>query len=201
MRNSLIVKVLQSQLKAEGFRKKNLCWNRKRCDLVDVITLQKAKYSSAEETVFTINIGIFIPEFFNIIWGKIPPAFITEANCIIRFRLYDLVQGKVYGDAKDEWFSFSGENELASFSDKLSTYIEKLLLPYLKRFDSYESVLEFVQKVEGWQTKNPLWLIQGALLRWKCGLVSDALSLLNEFEAKSWKPKVLQVGKVINPQT
>lgn len=197
MLNKLVKDSLQPKLKAHGFRKKALSWNRSRGEFIDVVTVQEAGHSTAEEIVFTVNIGLFVPEFFRIIWGKECNAFATEADCLIRLRLGDLIQGKLYGDSKDQWWTLSNENDFSTVSERIEDSLECEALPFLVSVDSYESAFEHVNQIGGWQSKDVQWNIQKALLEWKNGRSDKAVKALDEITAKAWQPRVVAAKNAI----
>lgn len=95
-------------LKPLGFRKKGNNFYRQREDMGQSINLQKSRYYSKDHIHFTINTGVFLPEFwtadkFN--FGKPLPDFPTEPDCIFRKRIGELRK------QNDTWFDVTPETD------------------------------------------------------------------------------------------
>jgi hypothetical protein len=197
MLNTLIKKSFQIELKSHGFNKKGHSWNRSRGEFIDVLTIQEAKYSSSEEMTFTVNIGVFVPNFFNIMWGQEPQGFANEADCVVRLRLSDLIQGRLHGDAQDEWWSLASGSDLNPISKEIVDHLSHKVIPFWESMDNYESISKHTRKVEGWQLKDAQWRMQSALVEWKCGRPTKAAEILGDIKATAWLPRVSKVMKII----
>lgn len=194
----MIIDSLQPLLKLHGFKKKGLKWNRERGDFVDVITFQEAKHSTAESPVFTINMGVFVASFFEAIWNKQLMTFASEADCIIRLRLGDLMQNRLYGNAFDQWWTLSGDlDNVESIKKEIHLAISEKAIPFLDSFRDYSFIINHLQKMSGWQTKTPLLVIYYALAEWKVGLPLYALERLNLVKEKSWAFKISKIRELI----
>jgi len=196
--NDIVGKSIQPLLKSVGFKKKGLQWNRDRGEFVDVLTVQEAKYSTLEKQVSTVNLGIAIPEFREIIWPNIK-ASPTEADCVVRVRLCDLIQGKPFGDANDQWWKIE---DAAQSAELIGREIEDALkgigIPFYERFDSFSAIVDHLRRVRGWQEKNPLILIYRSLAEWRMGISNDALQTLTLIKGTAWEAKAASVRNIIN---
>ena len=74
-------------LKKGGFKKRRLAWNRSRGKFIDVINVQKSRWNEPDDESFTINVGVVVPEFREIIWDEPYKGFAKEPEGVIRFRL------------------------------------------------------------------------------------------------------------------
>jgi len=195
--DSVIKESIQPLLKTHGFKKKGLQWNRCRDYFIDVVTLQEAKHSSDDNIVFTLNLGIFVPSFFEAVWNKPPGGFVNEADCVVRVRLGDLIQDRPYGDALDKWWTVSGTVIEESTKDEIQEALKSKGVPFLDSFDNIQAIAEHLGQVKGWQSKNPLMVIYHALAEWKSGDRSSALQLLDHVKEKAWASKVSAVAAMI----
>ena len=87
---TIIKNCFQTVLKPLGFKKKGNNFYRKLQDLGQIVNVQKSKFNSKEHISFTINTGLFIPEFWLIFYnyqGKSVPDYPTEPECAIRQRI------------------------------------------------------------------------------------------------------------------
>ena len=198
MQDKIVKDSIQPLLKSHQFKKKGLQWNRDRGCFVDVITVQEAKHSTEDAEVFTLNLGVFVPSFFEAVWSRALSGFATEADCAVRLRLGDLMQGKLYGDAVDQWWTLSDSGSSESSSDEIRRAIEEKVIPFFARFDTFEAIAGHLRQMRGWQANNPLMTIYRALAEWKSGSTSLALQVLDGVKGKAWESKASAVVEMIN---
>jgi len=184
-------------LKSIGFKKKGLEWNRDRGDFVDVITIQASKYNTLERQTFTVNLGVFVKSFYEAVWQQSNSGFAMEADCAVRVRLGDLIQGKPYGDALDQWWEIESSSPDRLIGSEIENALRELGIPFLERFENYEFTANHLQKVEGWQAKNPLNKLYLALAEWKSGTPSIALETLGSIKGKAWEAKADVIHRLI----
>ena len=134
-----------SFLKPLGFRKKGRTHNRTtEGGLVHVINFQMGAYPVGEHCeipgfrenlygMFTVNLGVLLPCVFEVDWQKPLPSFAKEYDCSIRERLGTLAFGS------DEWFGLTSDSSAAA--TELVQLLDKLGLPFLEQFSTYEGVL------------------------------------------------------------
>lgn len=187
-------------LKSQGFKKRGNQWNRVRGDFVDVVTLQEASFSSENETVFTLNIGVSIPEFVEAVWPNSITGFLTEAECAVRVRLGDLLQGKIYGDSIDQWWSINSKDSVESVGNDVAAALDEYAIPFLEVFNDYDSIADHLRKSSGWTANSPFHLICGALAEAKCNRRAEALARLEQIKGKAWKDKIPVLQQLISGQ-
>lgn len=136
--DKLVKPTIQPYLKSIGFKKKGLQWNKDRGDFVDVVTIQAAKYSTLEKQAFTVNFGVFGKFFHEAVWQKKHSGFATEADCGVRVRLGDLIQGKPYGDALDQWWDIEPLTPDGLVGAEIENALRELGIPFLGQFDNYK---------------------------------------------------------------
>jgi hypothetical protein len=197
MLDKIVKQSIQPFLRSIGFKKKGLQWNRERGDFVDVVTIQAAKYNTSEKQAFTVNLGVFVKSFYEAVWQKSPSGFAMEADCAVRVRLGNLMQGKPYGDALDQWWKIEPSTPDGSIGEEVEKALRELGIPFLEQFGNHEMIASHLQKVEGWQAKNPLIALYLALAEWKTGAPRVALETLGTIKGKAWKPKADVIHKLI----
>ena len=196
--NDIVGETIQPLLKPLGFKKKGLQWNRDRGDFVDVLTVQEAKHSTHEKQVFTLNLGVAVKSFHKAVWQKSLSSSVSEADCPVRLRLGDLIQGKPFGDANDQWWEIEESTQSAKLIGKqIADALKDMGIPFLKRFDTFGAVADHLKKVKGWQAKNPLTLIYRALAEWKDGDGNGALDTLTAVKGKAWEAKAVAIREMI----
>jgi len=174
-----------------GFKHKNLAWNRKRGEFVDVITLQKAKYSTPTEQSITGNVAICVPEFREIIFGEVP-AFLIEADGVFTIRFAALVANDLSGRVLDRWWNVSDETE-AAVGSELGEIVEDKVVPFLNSCTDFAQLERIINSLTGPQAKTPYFQLNKALLYWKLGNQSKCDEVLSSLS--KWPEKVEVVRK------
>ena len=98
---------------------------------------------------------------------------------------------------RDRWW----EIEPLSTDGSVGAEIEKALIdlgiPFLGQFENYEITADHLQKLEGWQSKNPLIALYLALAEWKTGAPKVALETLRAIKGEVWKAKADVIHRLI----
>ena len=183
-------------LRSQGFRKSAYQWNRNRGEFIDVVTLQKASYST-EQVVFTLNLGVVVPFFLEAVWRTPFEGFATEADCAVRVRLGDLVQGKVYGAAFDQWWTISDQSCVASLGVEVTQSIGSYAMPFLESFVDYESIAVHLRKSGSWVTHSQFHIICAALAESKCGQTIEAMAKLESIKGEAWRAKIPYLQEIV----
>jgi Domain of unknown function (DUF4304) len=136
MRISRLIKIwLDPPLKSSGFTRKSRTWSRRTNGKIDVVDVQTSRWNRVESGAFTINLGIFLPEVFEIYWGKPAPACPKEWECVVRMRIGRLLGG-IDGLKRDQWFDLNTESDVSARGEETSRFLTGLALPF---FDSLRS--------------------------------------------------------------
>jgi len=180
---------IEPLLKPLGFKRKDVAWNRSRVEFVDVITLQKAKYSTSTEQSITGNIAICVPEFREIIIGN-TPAFFIEGDGIFTIRFAALAEDDLSGRALDSWWNVTDENTGAVASE-LFDIVKQKAIPFLDSCSDFLAIERHLSQLTGWQTKTPYFQLNKALLYWKLGDLSKCDEVLSS--VSKWPEQVKMV--------
>lgn len=167
----LISDALGEKMKSLGFVKKELLWNRRRGSLTDVVSVQIGKGSSVDNIQFSVNFGIFIPEFYTIVWGQNPAPIVQDADCIIRNRIETPNGG--------QWWSLMPSEP----SDTLSSVFPLINSSVNTLSSEYSSIRDVCFSLKELNFKNQYWLTQlhiaiSAYLFYNKGF---AISILDDF--------------------
>lgn len=153
-------------LKEQGFKKNGLTWNRAVNDIVQVINIQKDRYSTKDETRFTINVGIFVADVWNVCWSKPIPRFVRELDCYPRFRIGFLLNG-LAPSYRDKWWSVAvGVDD--DIGCEIGEIVASQCIPFYDSLKTTHEVALFVR--DKFRDKLPLEQIQRAVLFRICGL-------------------------------
>jgi len=176
-------------LKKNGFRKKRLSWNRARGPFVDIIDIQELPGSTRDNERFVLNVGVFIPDFYEAVWGKPYKGFAQEADAVFRVRLGGLLEGEFSGRVNGSFINLDTESDIREVGEELYLAIEKKVLPRIESFSDLQSLDSFVDSMGGWQKDYPLMQIYSALLKQSLGDKDAAIATLDGVIAgknKAW---------------
>jgi len=131
--------------KGDGFKKRGRTYNRPSADnLISVINFQMGAFDPPGTTyipgirenfygLFTINLGIFVPEVYAVQSGGEAKNFVQEYHCHIRARL-----GMLGPKRQNIWWKANCSQELI---DDLQKRLEMDALPFLQHFESREAII------------------------------------------------------------
>jgi hypothetical protein len=132
-------------LKPLGFKKKANNFYLQKEGFGHAIGIQKGKFSSGKEISFTINVGIFVPEFwlgyYDFHGGKLP-AFPTDMSCMIRTRAGFLRNGK------DVFYDIVEDTAVQELIHIAHSYLHQDILPYFSRISNKTALLEEIETVK-----------------------------------------------------
>ena len=143
-----------------------------------------------------MNIGVFVPSFYEKVWGKRVTGFALEVNCVIRFRLGDLLQDALSGGALDTWWELNDDKDIDAAGDVLRLALEHRVLPTLDAITDFGRMESFASRLGGWWSKYGLFHIYLALLNIEIGNAGAAEEILNGMLAEKnngWSAKAEQV--------
>ncbi len=150
-------KPLTSLLKNLGFRRKGRTYNRPVGDkLVHVVNLQMGQFPIGDYVIpgireslcgrFTVNLGVLLPAVLRLERSRDPPAFAHEYDCEIRDRLGTLAFGE------DTWWDL--DHQVPETATSIVDLMDRVGLPFLDQFESYSSVLSYLERTGPLPSKN-----------------------------------------------
>ncbi len=176
-------KVLQAEaraiLKPHGFRARGWVFNRTSSDgLTQVVQIQFGRFDppgtvhlpGMRENLcgkFTVNVGIYVPEFADCIGPKPSGSFVGEADCCIRARL-----GEIGPDRRDIWWDIDPPSAWLS---EQRERLERDAIGFLARYSDRDSLLHELSAAEPF-TLRPN--IIGAVILARRGQSAEARRLL-----------------------
>jgi hypothetical protein len=125
-----------------GFKKRNNNYFLAKNDLGQIINIQKSKWSTKDKIQFTINTGIFIPEYWKLIYGyyvKEMPKFPTEPECAIRKRIGVLRQ------KDDIWYDLDSNTDEKRLISIMKENLYDFILPYFDSLASIDKILDLLE--------------------------------------------------------
>jgi len=190
----LVNKALASQLKVLGFKKSALRWNRARGLLTDVVTVQGAKWNSREDIHFAINIGVFVPQFHELVWGHPAKRFIVDADC-------GNLRKRVDPNAMTDWWNVTPESDINEIIIKLSLRFSEIALPFFDCFASIEDIYRELSNRGNWKRLEWLSRLHLAIASALVGnkqLSCEILDCFRQLPNKGFVEKAERVASSLN---
>lgn len=140
--DTIIKDCFLSVLKPLGFKKKANNFYRQLPDLGQIVNVQKSMFYSKEHISFTINTGIFIPEYWLVYYdyhdGNIP-EYPTESACAIRQRIGDLRY------KRDTWFEISSDTDIEVLKRETSDNVTNYIIPYFEKNKNKTNIVNLLE--------------------------------------------------------
>jgi len=166
-------------LKTNEFKKKKLSWNRARGSFVDIVDIQELPGSTQDNERFVLNIGIFVPDYYETVWGQPYKGFAQEADAVFRVRLGDLLKREFSERVNGSLINLDSDSDILVIGKELCSAIEKKVLPCFESFSDFQSLHDFIDSMGGWQKEYPLMQIYSALLKQSLGEKDSAKAILD----------------------
>jgi len=125
-------------LKPLDFKKKGNNFYLQLEDLGQIINIQKSTYYSKDHIKFTINTGLFVPEFWLAYYNfsdKGIPTFPTEPECLVRQRIGELKK------QIDTWYDIDNNTNVDNLIMEMNDNINNYILPYFDTHNSKDGIL------------------------------------------------------------
>ena len=180
--NKILSKNISPYFKTLNFKKKgnNFKYFNSIENYGEIVNFQKSQFYQIR---FTINIGIYLPEFqyydYNI--PKISNENFNEPDCALRRRIGILIDGF------DKWYDLNEETNINELISELENDFTKYILPYLEKFQNKNYVLEQLldERCIGFNEVTRVKVL------WRNGYKNEILELLkNEKYHREYKGEI-----------
>jgi hypothetical protein len=114
-------------LKPLGFKKKGNNFYKQENGIGHIINLQKSTYYTKDHIHFTINTGVFLPEYWTAFYNyfsKPVPDYPTEPECILRQRIGAL------RNENDKWFDITSDTDEEEMIQEMKINLNQYILPH-----------------------------------------------------------------------
>ncbi|WP_426791862.1 DUF4304 domain-containing protein [Sphingobacterium sp. WOUb80] len=132
-------------LKPLGFKKKANNFYLPLEKIGHIINIQKSYYSTKDDIRFTINVGIFSPEYwlacFNF-HNKGVPAYPTEPECMIRKRI-SYMRG-----LPDIWYNITTMTDVEELIAEMKYNISSFILPFFEKLNTEQKLINELETSE-----------------------------------------------------
>lgn len=132
-------------LKPLGFKKKANNFYLKLDTIGQIINVQKSAFGNKDNISFTINTGIFVPEYWLVFYNynnKGLPDYPTEPECLIRKRIGGL------RNQHDTWYDIKERTDEYQLIAEMRKNLTEFILPYFDRLNSTEKMVQELDKAD-----------------------------------------------------
>ena len=182
----LAKEVVSPILRGSGFNKSGLRWTRERGRFLDVLEIQKSKGQSEEHQRFTINLGVFVPEFFEAIWQRPPKSSELEVGSAVRSRIGSLLEEENQDATNDKWWEIENSDDYEVSKIEISDIVNNAALHFFDQINNMNDINDFIEGLEGWERDyepNQMFL---ALSKREIGDIDGFYSILESISG-IWK--------------
>jgi hypothetical protein len=135
----IIKEGFQELLKPIGFKKKANNFYLKLDTIGQIINIQRSSSGDKDNIRFTINTGIFVPEFWVVFYDYRDKGFSdypTEPECLLRKRIGALK------NQQDTWYDINERTDEQQLLFEMRINLTDFILPYFNRLDNAEKILQ-----------------------------------------------------------
>jgi len=132
-------------LKPLGFKKKANNFYLPLEKIGHIINIQKSYYSTKDDIRFTINVGIFSPEYWLACFNyhnKDVPAYPTEPECMIRERI-SCIRG-----LPDIWYNITTTTDIEELIAEMKYNISSFILPFFEKLNTVQKLINELEASE-----------------------------------------------------
>jgi Domain of unknown function (DUF4304) len=188
-----VATALRPFFKERGFRAEKRTFNRRTSDgLTHVLQFQMGRFDPPGTNFipvlrenmygkFTVNVGVYVPEVFNLMFGCEKRSFIQEVDCCVRRRL-----GELGPHHQDLWWPAGAD---ARIVDDLRVRCERDVLPFFAKFETRDATLkELRELIETSAPGGPPRIVCAVILANR-GQLDDARMLLETQIREAAEPR------------
>jgi hypothetical protein len=156
-------------LKPLGFKKSGNYYNRGTADgLVQVVGFQSGQAVSILHGNFTVNLGVYVPCIAELEGSHARGRYVTDAHCEIRSRLREVAKL-----GEDQWWPL--DDTASRRGNLVANALLSHGLPFLDRYNSFESVIGQYQEDGSLPSHNPARsTLAIAIIHWARGATQPA---------------------------
>jgi len=133
----LLVSNIWRHFKPLGYKKQgnNFRYYSREQNYGKIVNFQKSRWGSKNDITFTVNIGLYLPDFEFYLRGEYPSGSFCEYDCFTCVRIGELIA------KRDTWFELNDEADIGKVYEEVESYFVKFVLPYLDAFNSKDDIL------------------------------------------------------------
>ena len=168
--DEFLKRCVSPSLASAGFTKRGLVWRRSRPYGFQVIEVQRNRMRGDGSVPFTIEVGLFVSDLWEIVQGRDYSDAVKAVDCHPRFRLGYLMGGwnpKIL----ERWWTIEPEGKACNGCSEISDCLRDQLVPLLDSLNSAKDVFEFSEL--RLKPRIPLEKIERVVLAGICGHLNE----------------------------
>lgn len=187
---SVLINKLSKEIKIAGFKKAGFIWSCECNSFIYIINIQPGKYIDDTEEYFTIYMGIYSSEIYNLCWGKeIERKIIKETDCCLRGVF------SIFTKHKENIFRLKSDVDIKDAKENIINLINNDIVPFLKNITSYEELYKAMVLFENNVIQKELSQIYIACIEFVIDKREQALERLSNIKNAVWANKAKEVMK------
>ena len=140
----LIKEAFTRKLTPPGFKKKAGNFYLDLGELGHLINIQKSRHNTKDHIRFTINTGVFLPEFWLVYYNyhnDPVPEFPTAPDCLTTYRIGALRNGT------DIWYDLLADTDEIEMTIEMEENLEEYIFPFLASLQTKKDLLLQIDKL------------------------------------------------------
>lgn len=187
---SVLINKLSKEIKIAGFKKAGFIWSCKCNSFIYIINIQPGKYIDDTEEYFTIYMGIYSSEIYNLCWGKeIERKIIKETDCCLRGVF------SIFTKHKENIFRLKSDVDIKDAKENIINLINNDIVPFFKNITTYEELYKAMVLFENNVIQKELSQIYIACIEFVIDKREQALERLSNIKNAVWANKAKEVMK------
>ncbi len=185
---SILINKLSKDIKIAGFKKAGFTWSCECDPFVYIINIQPGKYMDHTEEYFTIYIGVYSSEVYNLCWGKeIERKNIRETDCCLRGVF------SIFIKSKDNIFRLKTDTDIKDTKENIINLIENHIIPFFRKITTYEELYRTMVLFENDVVQKELLQIYIACAEFIIGNREQAFLRMSNIKNTVWANKAKEV--------
>lgn len=187
---SVLINKLSKEIKIAGFKKAGFIWSCECNSFIYIINIQPGKYIDDTEEYFTIYMGIYSSEIYNLCWGKeIERKIIKETDCCLRGVF------SIFTKHKETIFRLKSDVDIKDAKENVINLINNDIVPFFKNITTYEELYKAMVLFENNVIQKELLQIYIACIEFVIDKREQALERLSNIKNEVWANKAKEVMK------
>lgn len=189
-KKSVLINKLSKEIKIAGFKKAGFIWSCECNSFIYIINIQPGKYIDDTEEYFTIYMGIYSSEIYNLCWGKeIERRNIKETDCCLRGVF------SIFTKHKENIFRLKSDVDIKDAKENIIDLINSDIIPFFKNITTYEELYKAMVLFENNVIQKELSQIYIACIEFVIDKREQALERLSNIKNAVWANKAKEVIK------
>jgi len=135
--DNLVSKVIYPHFKVLNYKKagNNFRYYDSEGEYGKIVNFQKSQFYSKDHINFTVNVGLYLPEFEFFLTGKKSAEKFSEVTSAVRYRIGKLMEGL------DTWYDLNTDTNIVELQERVEQHFLNYIIPYLNKVKTRNDVI------------------------------------------------------------